>query len=217
MTAMDAAAPVRYVTLAGLPLLIELTWPFHPSTSGADWFSLHGRVSLDDDSGLHADVAVNLTQVIKEALPSLAPEHAETAVVNAIRKDLDGKQLELLRSGKRQPVPVSSRHYDFKAKKLIFARASEDEIYRFLRRKTYWLDVRAGAARVGDAIDMDYLNATPQQMHAAAQRLAAEGFAVEQGGSLVAQDKLRALATEFENEKGDALSALVAKHAYERG
>jgi len=208
----------RVVTLAGLPLRVELTWPFHASTSGADWFSLHGRVSLDDDSGLHADVAVNLTQTIKEALPSLDPEHAEAAVINAIRKDLDSKQLELLRSGKRQPVPVSSRHYDFKAKKLIFARASNDDIYSFLRRKTYWLAVRASAdARVDDPLDLVYLNATREQMLAAAQRLSAEGVVVLRENLLAATEKLRALATEFENEKGDALSALVAKHAYERG
>src|SRR5205085_1194935 len=85
------ATDSHYVTLSGLPIRIELAWPFHASTSGADWFSLHGRVWLDDDSGLHADVAVNLTQVIKEALPSLGPEHAESGVVNAVRKDLDAR------------------------------------------------------------------------------------------------------------------------------
>lgn len=211
------AAPQRYVTLAGLPLRLELAWPFHPSTSGADWFSLHGRVWLDDDSGLHADVAVNLTQTIKEALPSLGPEHAESAVVNAVRKDLDTKQLELLRSGKRQPVSVSSRHYDFKAKKLSFAHASNEDIYRFLRRKAYWFAAHSAEARVADPIDMDYLNASQEQMLAAALRLASDGLAKVENGLLAATEKLRAMATAFENEKGDALSALVAKHAYERG
>src|SRR5207245_1655604 len=117
-----------YATLSGLPVRFELQWPFHLSTSGADWFSLHGRVSLDDGGSLHADVAVNLTQTIKEALPSLEPEHAEAVVINAIRKDLDNKQLELLKSGKRQPVPVSSRHFNFKASQLIFARVDDAEV-----------------------------------------------------------------------------------------
>src|SRR5581483_3933532 len=165
---MLSANPL-YVTLSGFPVRIALEWPFHPSTSGADWFSLHGRLTLDDGSGLHADVAVNLTQIIKEALPSLAPEHALSAVVNALRKELDTKQLELLKSGKRQPVPVSSRHYDFKSKKLIFARASEKQIYAFLQRKVFWLRARAGAdADPADQFDLDYLNATKDQFLAAA-------------------------------------------------
>ena len=36
-----------YVTAAGLPLSIELTWPFHQSTSGADFYVLHGGRLID--------------------------------------------------------------------------------------------------------------------------------------------------------------------------
>ncbi len=208
----------HYVTLSGLPVRIELTWPFHPSTSGADWFSLHGRVWLDDDSGLHADVAVNLTQTIKEALPSLEAEHAESAVVNAIRKDIDAKQLELLRSGKRQPVPVSSRHYDFKNKRLIFNRAGDEDVYRFLRRKAFWLATRAQQeTRIADPFDLEYLNATKDGMVAAARKLEGEGLVRLEKGFATATEKLRGMTQDFDYEKQDALSSLVAKHAFERG
>jgi hypothetical protein len=209
-----------YVTLSGFPVRIPLDWPFHPSTSGADWFSLHGRLTLDDGSGLHADVAVNLTQIIKEALPSLAPEHAESAVVNALRKELDVKQLELLKSGKRQPVPVSSRHYDFRNKKLIFSQASADEIYAFLRRKTYWTATRntgdAAQAFLLDPIDLEYLNATREQFQEAMRRLADEGLVTLERAHAIATPKLLAMKSEIEGEKDAALKALEAKHAYER-
>ncbi|HZQ91524.1 MAG TPA: hypothetical protein VFA60_07010 [Terriglobales bacterium] len=214
---MLSANPL-YVTLSGFPVRIALEWPFHPSTSGADWFSLHGRLTLDDGSGLHADVAVNLTQIIKEALPSLAPEHALSAVVNALRKELDTKQLELLKSGKRQPVPVSSRHYDFRNKKLIFAQASPDDIYAFLRRKTYWTAMRDNApAILLDPIDLEYLNASRDQFQQAARRLADEGLVTLSGGDrAAAMPSLLEMKAEIEGEKDAALKALEAKHAYER-
>src|SRR2546422_3809104 len=41
-----------YVTLAGLPLSFELHWPFHKSTSGADFWVLHADIRLENSSGL---------------------------------------------------------------------------------------------------------------------------------------------------------------------
>ena len=82
-----SGAPLRFVTLSGVPVEItELKWPFHQSTSGADWFILHGRVDLcESPEKLHAEVAVGMTQTMKDALGSLEPQHTENMVVNAIR------------------------------------------------------------------------------------------------------------------------------------
>lgn len=215
-----------YITLTGLPVRIDLEWPFHASTSGADWFSLHGRVWLADgregqpDSGLHADVAVNVSQIIKEALPSLEPQHAESAAVNAIRKELDVRQLELLKSGKRLPVHVSSRHYDFKRQRLIFARADDEQLRDFLMRKTWWTAARAGHdARIwiADPYDLEYLNTTGEQMMAAAQRLAAEGLLAIQEDDARATDALFARGDEILGAMHSALQKLEAKHAFEHG
>jgi hypothetical protein len=209
-----------FVTLSGLPLRMELQWPFHSSTSGADWFSLHGRAWLDDDSGLHADVAINLTQTIKDALPSLEPEHAESAIVNAIRKEFDVLQLELLKSGKRQPVTVSSRHYWFKQNRLIFAKAGDEAMRSFLRRKIYWTAARAGRdakSWLTDPFDLEYLNVSAQQIVQAAQALASEGLVTVEGEYASATDALMQHAAEIEGEKNAALKALEEKHAYERG
>src|SRR3954463_14268774 len=98
------------MTLCGLPLAIELRWPFHPATAGSDFHVIHGRAALADGSGLHAEVSVQITQVIKEALPSLDREHSEAPVTTAIRRDLHRKRLELKKSEKPHPVPFSSRH-----------------------------------------------------------------------------------------------------------
>ena len=97
--------PLHFVTLSGVPISIsELKWPFHPSTSGADWLVLHGRADLLETSeGLHAEVAVNMTQTMKEALGSLAEEHAEGLVVNSIRKTIDNGQLAFLNRASYSP------------------------------------------------------------------------------------------------------------------
>src|SRR5208282_4815439 len=116
-----------WVTLTGLPLSFELEWPFHPSTSGADFWVLHGDIRLEGSAGLHAPVAVNLSATVREVLPSLEPKDTEGPVINALRKEVDQRQLEFVKSGKLVPLAFSSRHYDFKRDKWIFGKASDEE------------------------------------------------------------------------------------------
>src|SRR5947209_13170583 len=132
----DQAARV-YVTLTGLPLLIDFEWPFHRSGSGADFWVLHADVKLGNSDGLHAPVAVNLSATVREVLPSMEPKDVEGAVVNALRKDVDRRQLQFLKSGKMVPVQFSSRYYDFKRNKWIFGRASDEEITKLITRKVF--------------------------------------------------------------------------------
>src|SRR5256885_16927382 len=90
INAADAGKKI-WVTLTGLPLTIKLSWPFHQSTSGADFWVLHGDIRLEASEGLHAVVAVNLSQTIREIMPSLDARDAEPPVVNALRKEVDRK------------------------------------------------------------------------------------------------------------------------------
>ncbi|MBV8207925.1 MAG: hypothetical protein JO041_14135 [Acidobacteria bacterium] len=215
-----AGSELTYVTLAGLPVRFELQWPFHLSQSGSDWHSLHGRVWLDDGGPLHADVAVNLTQTIKEALPSLEPGDAQAVVINAIRKDLDLKQLELLKSGKRQPVPVSSRHFNFKTGRLIFARADDSQIAELLQARAYWTAARHGPdakALMADAIDALYVNSGRERLLEMAGALHAAGWIRMEGDYARATPQLLEQKPEFERRLHQALAELEAKHAYERG
>jgi len=86
-----------YVTLSGLPLLIEFKWPFHSSTAGADFWVLHADVKLGNSEGLHAPVAVNLSATVREVLPSMQSKDVEGPVVNALRKEVDRRQLEFVK------------------------------------------------------------------------------------------------------------------------
>jgi hypothetical protein len=138
------AAKKIWMTLTGLPLTIELEWPFHRSTSGADFWVLHGDIRIVGSDGLHAPVAVNLSATVREVLPSLEPNDAEAPVINALRKEVDRRQIEFVKSGKLVPLAFSSRHYDFKRQKWVFGKASDEVIATFIERKVYWETV-AGA------------------------------------------------------------------------
>jgi len=170
--------PLHFVTLSGVPIdIVELKWPFHASTSGSDWLVLHGRANLLGDSeGQHAEVAVGMTQTMKEALGSLAEEHAEGLVVNAIRKTIDNGQLAFLKSGKLQPAHVTSRFYSFLAKAIQFPTQAEDAVRQMMRRRAYWLGRDGAAVEIAHPYDCQYVNFSHDQMLAAAQQLAAQGW-----------------------------------------
>src|SRR6267142_870872 len=127
-----------WVTLSGLPLRFRLEWPFYASTSGADFWVLHGDIALVGSEGLHAPVAVNLSQTVREVLPSMEPKDVEAPVINALRKEVDKRQIEFLKSAKRVPVQFSSRYYDFKRSKWVFGKATDENVAQLVARKVYW-------------------------------------------------------------------------------
>lgn len=209
------------VTLHGLPVRIEMEWPFHRSEGGSDWYVLHGKVSLNDGGALHAEVALNLAQTVREALPALDGELAFWVAVNTARKSLDIKQLELLKSGKRQPVPVSSRCYSIRNRHFTFASVKPEEIGVFVARKVFW---GSGKERqpvlIGDPCDVQYLGAAdpsmPEKLLAAAKDLAARGMIEFDGEQARATDGLLAQSQAFVTAKDHALEELHLKHAFER-
>jgi hypothetical protein len=224
-----------WVTLGGLPLSIELEWPFHRSGSGADFWVLHGDIRLEGSDGLHAPVAVNLSATVREVMASLEPKDAEAPVINALRKEVDRKQIEFVKSGKLKPVSFSSRHYDFKRQKWVFGKATDEVIAEFLLRKVYW-ETRlksnsppsrkerekdgapaSGMVWVADPTEAQYLETTPEHLVDVAAKLAGDGLVRMDGEFAVATDALMAQAEKFEGAMRSAVEELEKKHAFERG
>src|SRR6516162_5884235 len=153
---------LHFVTLSGVPIAVtELKWPFHPSRSGSDWL---GNDLLGSSEGLHAEVAVGMTQTMKEALGSLAQEHAEGLVVNSIRKTIDNGQLAFMKSGKLQPAHVTSRYYSFINKKIQFPTQSEADVRELLKRRVFWLGYKGEAVDLAHPYDCQYVNFSREQM-----------------------------------------------------
>jgi hypothetical protein len=214
-----AAGRKIWVTLKGLPLTLRLEWPFHQSTSGADFFVLHGDIRLEGSEGLHAPVAVNLSQTVREVLPSMEPKDAEAPVINALRKEVDRRQIEFVKSGKLLPVPFSSRHYDFKRQQWVFGKATDEVMAEFIQRKVYWQTALGTEKRVwiGDPTEAQYLQTTPAHLIEIAARVGAQGLLRMEGESAEATPALMAQAERLESVRRQALEELDRKHAFERG
>lgn len=207
-----------YVTLTGLPLSFHLEWPFHKSTSGADFFVLHGDVRLESVEALHAPVAVNLSMTVREVMPSLEPKDAEGPVINTLRHEVDRRQLEFVKSGKLVPVHFSSRHYDFKRNKWVFGKASDEEISRLLARKVYWQAKRVNApAWIGDPTEALYVETSTSHVLEVAHELEKKGLIKLEGEFATATSELLAQSTNFDSDARAALEELEKKHAFERG
>jgi hypothetical protein len=184
---------LRFVTLSGVPVHVsELKWPFHPSSSGSDWFILHGRVDLlESTESLHADVAVGMTQTIRESLGNPGQEQAEGMVVNAIRKTIDNGQVAFLKSGKLQPVHVTTRFYNFRSKEIQFPAQSEADVRELIKRTVFWLG-KDKPVQLAHPYDCQYVNLSRQNMLQLAQELAADGFIALEGDRASAAGKLLA-------------------------
>lgn len=216
MTTNGQSSPRVYVSLSGLPLLIELKWPFHKSGSGADFFVLHGDVKLGNSDGLHAPVAVNLTETVREVLPSLEPKDAEVPVINTLRKEVDRRQLQFLKSGKLVPVQFSSRYYDFKRNKWVFGKANDEAIALLLTRKVFWqTKLVGGAVWIGDPAEALYVENTVAHVLEVARGLAESGLMTIEGERASANAALMAQAEKFESDMKAAQTELEKKHAFE--
>jgi len=157
-----------------------------------------------------------MTQTVKEVLPSLEPADVAAPAINILRKDVDRKQLEFVKSPKRVPVPFSARQYSFKRQQWDFAKAGDEQVAELVRRKVYW-NSKLGAERVwiADPIDAQYVSSPPARLLEAASRL--ETWLRLEGEYAAAAPALLAEGTKIEAEMRAALDALEKKHAFERG
>jgi hypothetical protein len=196
--------PECYVTLGGLPVAFgQFQWPFHHSTSGADTHIVHGEVHLADGGAhnLHAKVAASVTLTFAEIVPAMEQPYAETFVYNAVRKTIDLGQLEFLKSGNRQPVPVTTRYYSRWQKKFLFTETNDTERLEYLLRKVYWLSGVLGEGKpvwIADPRDGQYLNTTDGDLLRMAGHEAGEGLLALDGEFAAATPALMAKAEEYE-------------------
>ena len=196
--------PDCYVTLGGLPLAFgKFQWPFHRSTSGSDTYIVHGEINLADGGthNLHAKVAASVTVTFAEIVPAMEQPYAESFVYNAIRKTVDFGQLEFLKSGNRQPVPVTTRFYSRWQKKFLFTETNDAERLEYLLRKVYWLSGVLGQNKpvwIADPRDAQYLNTTEADLLRMAGDEAGEGLVVLEGEYAAATPALMTRAPQYQ-------------------
>ena len=196
--------PECYVTLAGLPVAFgQFQWPFHRSTSGADTYIVHGEMHLADGGthNLHVKLSASVTLTFAEIVPAMEQPYAETFVYNAVRKTVDLGQLEFLKSGNRQPVPVTTRYYSRWGKKFVFTDTDDTERLNYLLSKVYWLSGVLGESQpvwIADPRDAQYLNTTEQDLLRMAGDEAGAGLMVLDGEFAAATPALLKRAPEYQ-------------------
>ena len=196
--------PECYVTLGGLPIAVgQFQWPFHQSTSGADTYIVHGEMHLADGGthNLHAKLAAAVTLTFAEIVPAMEQPYAESFVYNAVRKTVDYGQLEFLKSGNRQPVPVTTRYYSRWQKKFLFTETTDAERLEYLLRKVYWLSGVLGESKpvwIADPRDAQYLNTTEADLLRMAGHEAGQGLMTLEGEFAAATPALLARAAEYQ-------------------
>lgn len=204
--------PECYVTLAGLPIAFgQFQWPFHRSTSGADTYIVHGEMYLADGGtqNLHAKLAASVTLTFAEIVPAMEQPYAESFVYNAVRKTVDYGQLEFVKSGNRQPVPVTTRYYSRWQKKFLFTETTDAERLEFLLSKVYWLSGVLGENKpvwIADPRDAQYLNTTEEDLLRMAGHEAGEGLMLLDGEFAAATPALLARAPEYQAKLEAALN-----------
>jgi len=205
--------PDAYVTVAGLPIsMSNFAWPFHRSTSGADTYIVHGLTTLEDGSvpPLHAKISASMTVTFAEIVAAPEQPYAETFIYNAIRKTLDYGQLELVKSGNRQPVPVTTRYYSRWQNKFFFTDTDDATRTEFLKSKIYWLSGVLGASQpvwIADPRDAQYLNTTPEELRAMTAALEREGYVTLAADYAAPTARLLDLADDFHAKMDAALLA----------
>ena len=204
--------PECYVTLGGLPLALgKFQWPFHRSTSGADTYIVHGEMYLADGGAqqLHAKLAASVTVTFAEIVPAMEQPYAESFVYNAIRKTVDLGQLEFLKSGNRQPVPVTTRFYSRWQKRFVFTETNDQERLAYLLSKVYWLSGVLGEGKpvwIADPRDAQYLNTGEADLLRMAGDEAGQGLMVLEGEFAAATPQLMERAHEFRARLDAALN-----------
>jgi len=204
--------PDADVTYEGLPISFrKFQWPFHRSTSGSDTYVVHGEIQLEDgqNSALHAKVSASMTVTFAEIVPAAEQPYAESFIYNSVRKTLDYGQLEFVKSGNRQPVPVTTRYYSRWQKQFVFTETDEAKRIEFLLMKVYWLSGVLGEGKpvwIADPRDAQYLNTTAADLLKAAQAGVSKGLLKLDGEYAAATDVLLARSAEYQARLQAALA-----------
>ena len=207
----------EYATMSGIPVRFRIEFPFRMSTGGGAFEFVHVVTESGIDAIVEAKFSVHLTDTIAVNIVSLESIVTEPLVINAVRKFIDTKQAVFHSKGQHpvdlQVVTIESSAYDYKAKRFVYHRATDEEIAEFLKRKVYWLGFRSGnqATRVciANSYDAAYLGVSAKRLQQAGAILAADDFVHVDSSGLYASagTKLLKKARILDSERAAFLTA----------
>jgi len=177
---------VEHATMSGIPVSFRIGFPFRMSTEGGSFEFVHVQAKTGTDRVFEGKFSVHLTDTIAITTDVVSLESiiTEPLVVNAVRKFIDTRQAVFYPEGEHpgdlQVVTIESSDYDYKSKKFVYHKATDEQIAEFLKRKVYWLGFRRGNQAthvcIADPYDAAYLGVSTERLQQTSAILAANGF-----------------------------------------
>lgn len=199
--------PSHFLTLSGVPLALEIHWPFRPIQDEDSYF-VHVLCRVGAPWTHEANFTIKANQ-LDLGIPSFQPPVLEPFVVNGIRIRADLGKVEFHRVG-QHPSTLQQIHLSqdlFKNREA----PTDAEIQEFMKRKIYWLGFResdeTALVAVADPYDCSYLGRQPQRLKQLARVLSAtHKIALDESGDYASPtDELLSQADAYENELGEVL------------
>ena len=155
---------------------------------------------------------------IGEKFSFYADDEVAGFIDSPLRKEVDRRQIEFLKSGKLLPVHFSSRYYDFRRGKWAFGTVGDEEAVRLIERKIFW-QTRAsrGPVWMADPTEALYLGTATEHLLKLAAGLEREGLIKMAGEYATAASAMMGQHDKFEGVRLAALKELEKKHEFERG
>lgn len=166
----------QFMTLSGVPLSLEIHWPFRPVQSSDDEF-IHVLARVGTPWSWEVNFTVALSGIDKSqmGMHSLSPPIVERFVVNAIRRAFDRGEVRLYRVG-QHPATLQS----VRIERAVSAKSTTADTLasEFLLKKAYWLGFRENdestGVAVADPYDSSYLGLSSQRLRQIARVLSAK-------------------------------------------
>ena len=203
--------PSHFLTLSGVPLALEIHWPFRPIQNEIDYF-VHVLCRAGNPWTHEANFTVKAQTMFLD-VPTLERPVLEPFVVNGIRIQIDEKKASFYPIGQHpanlQQLYLSSDTYDQRHV------STDAQIQEFIERKVYWFGFRESndtdQVPVADPYDCDYLRQSCQRLKQVGRVLAANGVVgLDQSGDYAsAMDKLLVRSDRYESELQSLLEGAV--------
>jgi len=203
--------PSHFLTVSGLPLALEVHWPFRPIQNEVASF-VHVLCRVGSPWTHEANFTVKADALFLD-VPTLQRPVLEPFVVNGIRIQVDQERVDFYRVG-HHPATLQQIYLsqDFFTQRDA---PTDLQIQEFLKKKTYWLGFREGdetpVIPVADPYDCTYLGRPGQRLKQLARVLAAEGvITLDQSGDYAGpKHKLLLQSNAYESELAAFLTRTV--------
>lgn len=204
--------PHQFLTHSGVPIEIEIRWPFRQVQDAPDSF-VHVFVTMGSPWLREARFSILIFDRDRTRIgPSLTAPVAECVVINEIRRTIAEGMATFYAVGRH---PAGLQQLRIELPMVDHAGPSDAEVQQFIKRKVYWLGFREGDDKAGisisDPYDCSYLGRSARSVKEIALVLGAQSFlSLDPSGEYACvTDSLLAQSAELEKDLAGTIQQIV--------